>query len=449
MSSYINTACTVTLQEIVNKVKTIPLLRPVLDVSGSVDEPAITAASDVMEAICATSVPNKWNEMEIPTFYTNSYQQDFAGIYPNGASITNLSWLERGIVVDINNDAQPKPFRLVEVGRQLYQATASLYNSATNSPLFMVNYFPNNMLYYGTWGAGETGTSSFGNNPVAGSIYIGPTGITVKNAVWDSGSGGEITFTLNYIPNGLEVGGTLNVENASPSGFNGNFLITSISNTFSSTQVVVESVENPGTYSNGGNVDSLNGGDLSQPNNPITQIQDANGNLLVLTQYGTEGTTAPTALANSAAGVQCSGTGATTIWTVVDPYGQGFRILPVPNQTGVVWAFYLAGQMLPVRFTSLNTLLAPLPDQFEPIFRQGFVAQCYRYSPNEKVRGSFEKEWALWLASLARLQFKQEREKEENRFVPTRGIMSAGGGRGGNWWGAAFPFNGPGPAQGN
>src|SRR5580692_2928431 len=123
MSSYINTACTVTLQEIVNKVKTIPLLRPVLDVSGSVDEPAITAASDVMEAICATSVPNKWNEMEIPTFYTNSYQQDFAGIYPNGASITNLSWLERGIVVDINNDAQPKPFRLVEVGRQLYQAT--------------------------------------------------------------------------------------------------------------------------------------------------------------------------------------------------------------------------------------------------------------------------------------------------------------------------------------
>src|SRR5271156_5098955 len=100
--AYVNTASTVTLQRIVNILKTMPLLRPVLDVVGSEDEPALSAANDVMEAICGVPFPHKWNEMVIPVFYTNSYQQDYAGIYPNGESITNLSWLERGIVIDLS-----------------------------------------------------------------------------------------------------------------------------------------------------------------------------------------------------------------------------------------------------------------------------------------------------------------------------------------------------------
>ena len=115
--SYVNTACTVTLQRIVNILKTMPLLRPVVDVVGSEDEPALSAANDVMNAICGCAFPHKWNEMIIPVFYSNSNQQDYAGIYPNGASITNLSWLERGIVIDINNDSSPKPYCMVEVGQ--------------------------------------------------------------------------------------------------------------------------------------------------------------------------------------------------------------------------------------------------------------------------------------------------------------------------------------------
>src|SRR6202022_3585311 len=79
-------------------------------------------------------------------------------------------------------------------------------------------------------------------------------------------------------------------------------------------------------------------GAKSQPANPIAQIIDANGNYLVLTGYGTEGTTAPVAPANSAPGTLATpGTGATTAWTVIDPYGQGIRITPVPSQTGTVW----------------------------------------------------------------------------------------------------------------
>ena len=442
--SYVNTACTVTLQRIVNILKTMPLLRPVVDVVGSEDEPALSAANDVMNAICGCAFPHKWNEMIIPVFYSNSNQQDYAGIYPNGASITNLSWLERGIVIDINNNSSPKPYCMVEVGRELPQATASWFSSNTLNYQFRVNYFPNNTLYYGTWGAGQVGNATFGNNPGPGSVYTNPVGVVVTSASWAATSGGQITFTLNYIPNGMAGGQSLQIANAAPAGYNGSFIIVSV--TPSTNTVVVTATTNPGTFQAGGNANNTGG--QSQPSNPITQIQDANGNYLVLTQYGTEGTTAPVAPTNSAAGVTCFGTGATTVWTVVDPYGQGFRVFPVPSQTGNVWEFNLVGQMLPIRFTQLNTLLAPLPDQFEPNFRQGMVAQLYRYSPNEKVRANAEREWLKWLNSLVELRAKQDREKEENRFTVRRGIMSRGGGYGGSWYGPVWPFAGPGPGTG-
>jgi hypothetical protein len=114
----------------------------------------------------------------------------------------------------------------------------------------------------------------------------------------------------------------------------------------------------------------------------------------------------------------------------------------VPSQTGVVWQFNLVGQAQPVRFTSLAQTLYPLPDQYEPNFRMGFIAQCYRYSPEAKIRAKFKDEWQLWLASLQELRAKQDRETEENIFVPDRSIM---GGRQGNsrFKGPMWPFNYP------
>ena len=333
-----------------------PDLEPVLNVGGNSGQPALTIANDVMNAIFSTEFPWKWAEFQIPQFYTNSYQQDYAIIYPNGSSLTNLAWLERGIVVDINNTAEPKPFRQVETGRQLPQATGSIFNTGTGSPLFLVNFFPNYMLYYGTWGAAQTGNTTFGNNPVAGSVYTNPLGA------------------------------------------------------------------------------------ISMPSNPVTQIKDANGNLLVLTTYGTEGSTAPLAASNATPGTTASGSGATTVWTVVDPVGQGMRILPVPSQTGVVWQFNLVGQQQPPRFTTLNTTLAPLPDYQEPNFRQMFIAQCYRYSPEAKVRAKFKDEWTLAMQALINSRSKEDRELEENVFVPDRGIMSRSRNR---WVGPQYPFNYP------
>jgi hypothetical protein len=356
--AYINTQSTVKLQQIVNIAFSLGDIAPVANVAGNATLLPLTIANDVMNAICSVDFPWKWNEIFLPQFLTNSYQQDYAGIYPNGMSVTNLSWLERGIVIDINNNSEPKPFRMVEVGRQLPQATATFWNSATNNPLFLVNWFPNNILYYGTWGAANNGTPSLGNNPVEGSVYLPYLGVN------------------------------------------------------------------------------------EQPANPITQIQDSNNNYLVLTQVGTEGTTAPTAPPNAAPGTVVSGAGATTQWTVVDPYGMGFRINPVPSQTGVVWQFNLIGQALPIRFTSLNQTLFPLPDQYEPNFRQLFIAQAYRYSPEAKIRAKFKDEWALGIQALNECRTKSDRELEENMFTPDRGIQGGIQGRS-RFIGPAWPFNYP------
>lgn len=366
------TQSTVTLQRIVNIVQTMPELEPVLNVAGDSSEPALTIANDVMNEICAQPFPQKWNEITLPYFYSNSWQQDYALVYtptstPPGnpatafSSLTNLSWLQRGICVNINSTSFPKASRDVECGRQLPASTGTnLFQQGGgggSNPLFLVNFFPNYMLYYGTWGATNNGTESVGNNPVAGSAYTAPLGT------------------------------------------------------------------------------------LSMPANPINQIQDANGNLLVLTTYGIEGTAAPVAAANAPAGTQVSGPGASTVWTVVDPNGQGIRVFPPPSQTGVVWQFQLVGQMTPIRFTSLSQKLYPLTDEFEPNFRQGFTAQCYRYSSDPKVRAKFKDEWVLWKTSLLQLRQKQDRELEENKFVPDRTILGGRNFRASRWRGGSYPFN--------
>jgi hypothetical protein len=164
----------------------------------------------------------------------------------------------------------------------------------------------------------------------------------------------------------------------------------------------------------------------NMPSNPITQIQDANGNLLLLTGYGEEGTTAPVAPANSLPGVIATpGSGATTQWTVLDPLAQGFRIWPAPSQSGVQWQFNLRAQgKPPAPLTSLNTLLNPIPDEYMQVFRQGCITQSYRYSPEEKVRQKYDGELKLWMVRLNEGKMQGDREPESYSFVPAGGIVS-------------------------
>ena len=349
-----STQSTIKLQDIADILSTMIDIEPILSVGGYSNLTMFTIANDVMSEICAQAFPWKWNEFQLPVFYTNSWQQDYA--IPG---LTNLASLQNGIIININNTSIPKPWGYVQVVREQTESTSAWNGPCPffNAPLFNANWMLNSNLYYGTWGAANNGTGSFGNNPVAGSVYTSPLGTN------------------------------------------------------------------------------------SQPSNPIAQIKDANGNLLVLTGYGTEGSAAPVAPANSAAGTAASGVGATTVWTVIDPNGQGIRLNPIPSQSGVVWQFNLTGQASPTRFTSLAQTLFPLPNSMETYFRQGCTAQAYRYSQSTKVREKFSFEWPLWIKSLVLARQKEDKERDSARLVPARSIMGSGGPRGG-WAGPAWPWGG-------
>jgi hypothetical protein len=156
--------------------------------------------------------------------------------------------------------------------------------------------------------------------------------------------------------------------------------------------------------------------------NPITQIQDPNGNLLVLTQYGTCGGTTPSfPSANAAAGTTVND--GSVIWTVVDPKAQGFRVYPLPGQSGVLWQVYPVAQKKPVIFANLQQTLEPIPDEFYNTFKAGFVAQCYLNSSDPRVRGKFKDEWAVWQKALLNEVRAGNRENDDVRFYPESSIM--------------------------
>ncbi len=183
-------------------------------------------------------------------------------------------------------------------------------------------------------------------------------------------------------------------------------------------------------------------GAAQQPRNPATQIQDANGNFLVLTQYGTTGTVSPLAVVGALPGTIVPD--GTCIWTVVDPKGQGLRLNPIPPQQGLTYMIYVIGQMRPPMFgtgrtgsSPLNQLLDPLPDDYAKYFRQGFITYCYRHSPEEKIRGKFAAEYQLWIEGMTEATKKSDRERDSAGFYPTRGIMDNPFG---TYLGPSYPF---------
>lgn len=356
----VNSQSKLTLQGMLDKVLPLGDIKPVLaDVAAYQLEPFITICSEVYSDIVGVPFPHKWNEIKLPVFYTNSFQQDYALVNPDGSSVYNVEWLARGIAVEMTSTVLPKPWGYAECGRDQGQATGSLLQPMNWSwPTFVCTRLYNYMAYYGVWGQGNTGSPTFGNNPGPGSIYTDPLANNTQQA------------------------------------------------------------------------------------NPITQVQDPNGNLLVVTTYGTCGLTQPNwPNANAEPGTRVQD--GTTIWTVVDPYGTAVRILPVPSQTGVVFQFNLIGQMPAIQFTNLDQTFAPFPDKYQHYFRKGIIARCYEYSSDAKVRAKFKEAYQVWLKSLDDLRETQDRELEEYRFIPERTVFSSGTAGRTSFVGPAWPFNYP------
>lgn len=166
-------------------------------------------------------------------------------------------------------------------------------------------------------------------------------------------------------------------------------------------------------------------GATTTPANPITQIIDPNGNYQLLTTYGVCGAFNPSwPPANATVGTPTID--GTCVWTVVDPYGQGFRIQQIPAQAGVVWQIMLRAQAKPPKFTSLGQFINPVPDDFAEYFKQGFVTYCYQRSPEAAIRAKFQNEYLLWQKALTDSQEQADRETESWGAYPTDSLLGSG-----------------------
>lgn len=335
---------TIKLQDIVDDAASQGELAPALPTGGFSDSPALSIANDVMTAMIAGGPDGaplnwKWNRILTPTFFTNSWQQDY--FVPN---VVNLGWLESCVAVNFSSTQFPKPVRPVETKRDLLITNAQTANVAK------ICWMQADTMLVGQWGVPQNLSPTGLSNPGPGVVLTNPQGLT------------------------------------------------------------------------------------SMPANPTTQVKDAFGNLWVVTQYGTCGLVNPF-LANlnpifptlqTPNIVATTATDGTVIWTAVNPKGQGFRINPLPSQTGVPWLIVPVGQARIARFTSLSQTLDPIPDDYASFFKQGFFTQCFRRSPDPKVRAKFGDEWRLWQQSLSNALKQGQREMDDWGFVPSSNIMDVG-----------------------
>lgn len=307
---------TIQLQSVIDYARTNGELDPITSAGGFSQVKSLAIANDAMNAILAEPFNWKWNRIQLAPFYTISWQQDYATV-----NVTNLGWLEHGVVVDINNTALPKPIFMIWVVRDLERTSAQM-----GRPV-QVCWLPNDQLIQDVW-------------PGANQVFTQPLGAVIT------------------------------------------------------------------------------------PANPRINILDPNGNIQILTTFGTTGSGPSWPAAQSAQGVTTND--GSCVWTVANPKGQGFRLGTLPAQAGNVWQVALIGQAKPPRFTALNQLLNPVPDDMEPYFRAAFVAYSYNHATDPAVKAKFPFQLQLWKSSIATLRGQSDRERDAAGFYPDRGLMEGG-----------------------
>lgn len=150
--------------------------------------------------------------------------------------------------------------------------------------------------------------------------------------------------------------------------------------------------------------------------NPIMNFIDANGNYLILTTFGTTGSVAPAAALNAAEGVTVND--GTCVWTVVSGTSQGFRIWPLPNQSGPVYQMLPSYQLEPPKIATLQTTINPIPDSYARHFRRAFAYQSKGASQNPADRKEFLQEYPIWLAGLKDAAKQADKEPNAYGLVP-------------------------------
>jgi len=331
------------LQNLVDIARSMGDIAPVLPTGGSYDTVALSAINDTLTQMLAGSSKGspfnfKFNRINIPPFFINSYQQDYA------SSVVNIGWLESCGAYNTSSTQYPKPYRVIEVKRDV------LLTNAQTGNLAKIQWMENKNLQFGTWGETQITSLTGLQNPGPGVTYTNPLGLT------------------------------------------------------------------------------------STPANPITQVKDSFGNLWILTTYGTCGDINPFATNlnpvyptfTNPTQTATTVTDGSVVWTAVWPDGQGFRLNPMPTQTGPVWQVVPVGQARIAPIKKLSAMLDPVPDDYFKYLKDGFVCQCYRFSPDPKVRAKYKDEYAIWMKSLDDAARQGSREEDDWSFVPTSNVMDTG-----------------------
>lgn len=152
--------------------------------------------------------------------------------------------------------------------------------------------------------------------------------------------------------------------------------------------------------------------------NPIMSMIDVNGNRMILTTFGTTGSSAPSAAANAAEGTLVPD--GTAEWTVVSPNSQGFRVgNSLPGATGPVYEITAYYQNILQKMSSLGSLINPIPDEYSYLFKDGLKNRCKRGSTDPNRRAEGMKEYPLWIEAMAKMRGQANREPDDYVALPS------------------------------
>jgi hypothetical protein len=127
----------------------------------------------------------------------------------------------------------------------------------------------------------------------------------------------------------------------------------------------------------------------------------------------------------------------TVTWTVANPNAYAMRLAPLPAFSGLAWLVIPVYQMKPPTLTSLQQTIAPIPDEFAYLFRQGLLALLYEHAGSKSAGESYAK----WEEALMIALRGADREREDAQFYPSESLMGGGPYKYGMPIGPAWPFD--------
>lgn len=409
-------ATTTTVQDIINSTRAYPELTPVLGTSGWEREPGLSIMNDLMQRFLSQGLDWKFNRSNVLPFLTVALQQDYV------TNIVDLSWLEQMWRVDINNSANPnapKPIFKMETVRDMAQ-------TAYQGVPFNCSWVPNYLAIMGTWQANTEYPCAYGVAQTPASpiqqfidvngniLYIdsGSLGLSI-NSQGVSGSDGPVT-----LPAGNPYGTSGSTKpavafsncwaNVTATSLNAGIATYTANNTSGNSQILqpAEFVTVNGTRNGGGIFNVVNQQVLSATSTSFTVAIAANN-----VQSASE---------NGSAGLNVMD--GTVRWTVANPNAVAMRVAPIPAFSGISWLMIPVYQRKPPILTSLQQLIAPVPDEYAYLFRQGFLAFCKEHAGVKDSRDAYLK-WEEMIINALR---SGDRERESASFYPSEGLVTGG-----------------------